>query len=412
MSAPPCRFCAAPLQHSFADLGMSPLSNAFLQREQLGKMEPFYPLHAFVCERCLLVQLEQFERPENIFSNYAYFSSYSVSWLDHARQYVEKMAERFTLGAESLVVEIASNDGYLLQYFQVKGIPVLGLEPARNVAKVAQEKGISTLTEFFGARIAMELSASGRQADLIVANNVLAHVPDLNDFVRGLKLLLKSGGTITIEVPHLLRLMEGCQFDTIYHEHFSYFSLLTLDEVFRKFGLTVFDVDELATHGGSLRLYIRHASSGEPVMQSERLAEMRHRECAAGMNRLETYLDLEEKVRETKRGLLEFLIDAKRRGKSIAAYGAPAKGNTLLNYCGIGKDFIDYTVDISPHKQGLFLPGTHIPILHPDTLRRTKPDYVLLLPWNLRDEILEQLADVRGAGSRFVVPIPTVDVIE
>jgi len=249
MSAPPCRFCAAPLQHSFADLGMSPLSNAYLQREQLGKMEPFYPLHAFVCERCLLVQLEQFERPENIFSNYAYFSSYSVSWLDHARQYVEEMAERFTLGAESLVVEIASNDGYLLQYFQVKGIPVLGLEPARNVAKVAQEKGISTLTEFFGARIAMELSASGQQADLIVANNVLAHVPDLNDFVRGLKLLLKSGGTITIEVPHLLRLMEGRQFDTIYHEHFSYFSLLTLDEVFRKCGLTVFDVDELATHG-------------------------------------------------------------------------------------------------------------------------------------------------------------------
>jgi 2-polyprenyl-3-methyl-5-hydroxy-6-metoxy-1,4-benzoquinol methylase len=394
---------------------MSPLSNAYLSREDLGKMERFYPLHALVCDRCFLVQLEQFESPENIFSSYAYFSSYSDSWLDHVRHYVDKTTKRFALTAESLVVEIASNDGYLLQYFQAKGVPVLGIEPAQNIADVARGKGIRTLTEFFGARVARELSATGQSADLIVANNVLAHVPDLNDFVDGLKLLLKPRGIITVEFPHLLRLIEGHQFDTIYHEHFSYFSLLTLEEVFRKHGLTVFDVDELSTHGGSLRLYIRHASDNEEDTDEpsqERLAEVRDLESAAGMRSLKTYLDFEEKVRKTKRGLLEFLLDAKRRGKSVAAYGAPAKGNTLLNYCGIGKDFIDYTVDISPHKQGLFLPGTHIPIFHPDELRRTKPDYVLLLPWNLRQEILEQLADVRRAGSRFVLPVPNVEVIE
>jgi SAM-dependent methyltransferase len=394
---------------------MSPLSNAYLSREDLRKMEPFYPLHALVCERCFLVQLEEVESPKNIFSSYAYFSSYSDSWLDHVRRYVEETTKRFALSAKSLVIEIASNDGYLLQYFKANGVPVLGIEPAQNVAEVAREKGISTLTKFFGAGVARELSTGGQSADLIVANNVLAHVPDLNDFVDGLNVLLKPHGIITVEVPHLVRLIEGRQFDTIYHEHFSYFSLLALDGVFRKHGLTVFDVDQLSTHGGSLRLYIRHSGEGESAAgkpSQERLCRVRDLESAAGMYSLKAYLDFEEKVRKTKRGLLEFLIDAKGRGKSVAAYGAPAKGNTLLNYCGVGKDFIEYTVDISPHKQGLFLPGTHIPILHPDELRRTKPDYVLILPWNLREEILEQLADVRRAGSRFVLPIPSVEVLE
>jgi SAM-dependent methyltransferase len=415
MTAPPCRSCAAPLQHTFVNLGMSPLSNAYLSREDLRKMEPFYPLHALVCERCFLVQLEEVESPKNIFSSYAYFSSYSDSWLDHVRRYVEETTKRFALSAKSLVIEIASNDGYLLQYFKANGVPVLGIEPAQNVAEVAREKGISTLTKFFGAGVARELSTGGQSADLIVANNVLAHVPDLNDFVDGLNVLLKPHGIITVEVPHLVRLIEGRQFDTIYHEHFSYFSLLALDGVFRKHGLTVFDVDQLSTHGGSLRLYIRHSGEGESAAgkpSQERLCRVRDLESAAGMYSLKAYLDFEEKVRKTKRGLLEFLIDAKGRGKSVAAYGAPAKGNTLLNYCGVGKDFIEYTVDISPHKQGLFLPGTHIPILHPDELRRTKPDYVLILPWNLREEILEQLADVRRAGSRFVLPIPSVEVLE
>lgn len=415
MNAPPCRSCAAPLQHTFVNLGMSPLSNSYLSRQDLRKMEPFYPLHALVCERCFLVQLEQFESPENIFSTYAYFSSYSDSWLDHVRRYVDETSKRFALNANSLVVEIASNDGYLLQYFQAKGVPVLGIEPAQNVAEVARKKGISTLTKFFGANVARELSAGGQSADLIVANNVLAHVPDLNDFVEGLKVLLKPRGIITVEVPHLSRLIEGHQFDTIYHEHFSYFSLFALEGVFRKNGLTVFDVDQLSTHGGSLRLYVRHADNGEADTDKpsqERLSRVRDLESAAGMYSLKTYLDFEEKVRKTKRGLLEFLIDAKGRGKSVAAYGAPAKGNTLLNYCGVGKDFIEYTVDISPYKQGRFLPGTHIPIFHPDKLRQSKPDYVLILPWNLRDEILEQLADVRRAGSRFVLPVPSVEVIE
>jgi SAM-dependent methyltransferase len=389
---------------------MSPLSNAFLRAEQLNEMEPFFPLHARVCSRCFLVQVQQFVLPETIFSDYAYFSSFSESWLRHASGYADAASTRFALDARSLVVEIASNDGYLLQYFQRKGIPVLGVEPAKNVAKAAVRKGIPTVTKFFGQKTAAELKAEGKQADLIVANNVLAHVPDLVDFVRGLELLLKPAGTITVEFPHLLRLMEGNQFDTIYHEHFSYFSFGTAEEIFRKHGLEIFDVEELPTHGGSLRLYARHAGAA-PQPVSTRVSSFREQEISAGLRDLAAYASFGEKVRETKRALLEFLVRAKRAGKSVAAYGAAAKGNTLLNYCGIRTDFLDYAVDLSPHKQNLYLPGTHIPVHSPEKLRETRPDYVLILPWNIRDEILHQHAYVRDWGGRFVVPIPTVEVI-
>jgi 2-polyprenyl-3-methyl-5-hydroxy-6-metoxy-1,4-benzoquinol methylase len=411
MSVPQCRFCRSDLRHTFVDLGMSPLSNAYLRHEQLNQMERFYPLHARVCSQCFLVQLEQFECPERIFGDYAYFSSYSDSWLQHVSEYAQGMSKRFELDSTSLVVEVASNDGYLLQYFQRMGIPVLGVEPAQNVAQEAEKKGIRTVTQFFGVRTARELNAAGQQADLVVANNVLAHVPDLTDFVTGLKLILKPRGTITIEFPHLLRLMEGNQFDTIYHEHFSYFSFCAAESVLLKYGLTVFDVEEVPTHGGSLRLYIHHTERNSGSFHS-RVSQLRQQEISAGIQNLATYSRFAEKVRETKRALLEFLIGVKRAGKSVAAYGAPAKGNTLLNYCGIGTDFLDYTVDISPHKQNHFLPGTHIPIQHPEMIRRTRPDYVLILPWNLRSEITEQLADIRRWGGRFVIPIPAVEVIE
>jgi 2-polyprenyl-3-methyl-5-hydroxy-6-metoxy-1,4-benzoquinol methylase len=411
MSHRECRFCGSTLQHTFVDLGMSPLANSYLRSEQLNQMQPFYPLHARVCDRCYLVQLEQFQPPENIFADYAYFSSYSESWLNHARGYVERAIQRFHLGAKCLVTEVASNDGYLLQYFQQKGIPVLGVEPAQNVAEVARKRGIPTISKFFGLDTARGLQTGGQQADLIVANNVLAHVPDLKDFVAGLKLALKPRGTITVEFPHLLRLMEENQFDTIYHEHFSYFSFCTSEEIFRKHGLTVFDVEEIQTHGGSLRLYACHEGASSQQVQSSAL-RLRERETAAGIQDLQTYTGFGERVRETKRSLLDLLIRLKREGKSIVGYGAPAKGNTLLNYCGIGKDFIDYTVDVSPHKQNHFLPGTHIPICSPEKIQLTQPDYVLILPWNLRDEIIGQLADVRRWGGRFILPIPTPEVVE
>jgi 2-polyprenyl-3-methyl-5-hydroxy-6-metoxy-1,4-benzoquinol methylase len=389
---------------------MSPLSNSFLRPEQLKQMEPYYPLHARVCSQCFLVQLEQFERPENIFGEYAYFSSYSDSWLRHALKYSEDMIKRWQLGPKSLVVEVASNDGYLLQYFQAKGIRVLGLEPAQNVAQAAKKKGIPTIARFFGTQTAQDLLAQGDQADLLVANNVLAHVPDLRAFVAGLKILLKSEGTLTLEFPHLLRLIDGGQFDTIYHEHFSYFSLSTAERIFAKYALTVFDVEEFPTHGGSLRLFVCHAGAGSRQIHA-RVLKLREREAEAGLSMIQTYANFGKKVRETKRALLDLLIGVKRAGKSVAAYGAPAKGNTLLNYCGIGSGFLDYTVDISPHKQGLFLPGTHIPIFHPDEIQRTHPDYILILPWNLREEIIGQLADVRRWGGRFVIPIPSAEVI-
>jgi SAM-dependent methyltransferase len=409
MQPSPCRFCGAPLEHTFADLGMSPLANSYVPPERVNAMEPFYPLHALVCSQCFLVQLEEFETADHIFSDYAYFSSYSTSWLEHARRYAEAMIERFGFGPESHVVELASNDGYLLQYFQERGVPVLGVEPAENVAAVATEKGVPTEVAFFGTETARRL-AEVRQADLIAANNVLAHVPDLNDFVGGMKLLLAPGGTITVEFPHLQRLIDSNQWDTIYHEHFSYFSYLTVQRVFAAHGLRLFDVEELSTHGGSLRIYGCHADDPRPAEgRAEALAE---REREAGYETLETYTSYSGRVERDKREIVRLLTELKDQGARIAGYGAPAKGNTLLNYCGVRRDFIDYTVDRSPHKQGQYLPGTHIPIRAPEVLREERPDIVLILPWNLREEIMEQLAEIREWGGRFAVRAPDLRVLD
>jgi SAM-dependent methyltransferase len=405
-----CRFCGHPLRQSFVDLGLSPLANSYVEPEALQRMEPFFPLHVWVCEHCLLVQLPETESPEAIFSDYAYFSSYSTSWLRHAESYVAAMVERFGFDRESQIVEIASNDGYLLQYFQQRGIPVLGIEPAGNVAQAAQERGIRTLVKFFNTKTAGELVDEGLEADLLLGNNVLAHVPGLNDFVEGLKIALKPGGVVTMEFPHLMRLMVENQFDTIYHEHFSYFSLRTVLDVFTVRGLTLFDVEELPTHGGSIRIYARHAEDESKPVQP-RVTELLDRERAAGFDDLDHYLSFGEQVRETKRKLLRFLVRLKNDGKSIAGYGAPAKGNTLLNYCGVGTDFIDYTVDRSPHKQGRYLPGTRIPIYAPEHISKTRPDYVLILPWNLKEEIIEQMTDLKSWGGQFFVAIPEVTVL-
>jgi C-methyltransferase C-terminal domain/Putative zinc binding domain/Methyltransferase domain len=404
-----CRFCHASLQQTFVDLGMSPLCESYLRADQLNQMEPFYPLHLYVCGHCFLVQLQEYVTPENIFSDYAYFSSYSDTWLAHAKAYVEQVTTRFQLNANSLVAEVASNDGYLLQYFVAKQIPVLGIEPAANVASVAIQKGVPTLIKFFGTRTARELVAEGKRCDLVLGNNVLAQVPDLNDFVGGLKILLGPSGVITIEFPHLMRLMGENQFDTIYHEHFSYFSFLTAEKIFSAHGLTLFDVEELTTHGGSLRIYARHAEDSSKAVTS-RVHELRAREESAGFARPDRYLSFAAQVNETKLKLLEFLIQAKRSGKRIAGYGAPGKGNTLLNFCGIRSDFLDFTVDRNPHKHGMFLPGTHIAIYPPDHIKQTRPDYLLILPWNLKDEIMEQNAYIREWGGQFVVPIPQVKV--
>jgi len=404
-----CRFCKNELKYSFVDLGMSPLSNSYISPDNLQKMEPFYPLHAFLCDQCFLVQLNEFESPQNIFSDYAYFSSYSQSWLQHASKYVNKMVDRFGLDASSQVIEIASNDGYLLQYFKEKDIPVLGIEPAANVAKVAINAGIQTITEFFGVNTARELASSDKRADLLLGNNVLAHVPDLNDFVEGLKILLKKTGVITLEFPHLQRLMEHAQFDTIYHEHFSYFSFVTIQKVFSSHGLSLFDVEELETHGGSLRVYVKHnEDTSKPV--SENVSHLMTRETESGFTDIDFYLSFEGRVKNTKRNVLEFLIRAKRESKSIVGYGAAAKGNTLLNYCGVRTDFIDYVVDRSPHKQNHFLPGTHIPVCSPDRVKETRPDYLLILPWNLKDEVMEQMHYVRDWGCKFLTFIPDIDV--
>ena len=402
-------FCGTSLRATMVDLGMSPLSNAYLTAEQLHQMEPFYPLRVYVCERCWLVQLEAFTAPESIFADYAYFSSYSDSLLQHAEAYMAMAVRRFGLSATSQVVEVASNDGYLLQYFVSHGIPVLGIEPAANVAAVAQQRGIPTLVQFFGEDVAKQLVAHGTQADLVVGNNVLAHVPQLNDFVSGLKLLLKPHGVMTLEFPHLLRLMAENQFDTIYHEHFSYFSLRTVGAVFAAQGLTLFDVEELPTHGGSLRIYVRHSENASyPV--KPKVTEIQSREEAAGLLYIDTYLAFAEEVKATKRRCLEFFLQAKQQGKNLVGYGAPAKGNTLLNYLGARIDFLDYTVDRSPHKQGHFLPGTHIPILHPDVITTTKPDYLVILAWNLQAEIRQQMAHIREWGGQFVTLTPDVVV--
>jgi SAM-dependent methyltransferase len=405
-----CRFCGQTLEQIFVDLGMSPLANSYLTHAQLHQMEPFYPLRVYVCSGCLLVQVEEFESPEVIFGDYAYFASYSDTWLQHAKTYADVATQRFGLCSRSLVIEVASNDGYLLQYFAARGIPVLGIEPAANVASVALKKGIPTMVRFFSEDTARDLVAQDMTADLVVGNNVLAHVPKLNDFVRGIKVVLKPNGMVTMEFPYLARLIQDNQFDTIYHEHFSYFSFIVVEKLFAAHGLTLFDVEELPTHGGSLRIYGRHTEDrSKPVGQ--RVINLKSREKDAGFASLQSYRSFADKVQGTKYELLNFLIQAKRERKTIAGYGAPAKGNTLLNYCGIRSDFIDYTVDRSPHKQSHFLPGTHIPIHHPDRIKETKPDYLLILPWNLKDEVMEQMRYIRDWGGRFLVPIPEVKVL-
>jgi SAM-dependent methyltransferase len=404
-----CRFCGALLTHTFVDLGMSPLCETYPSAEDFRRGEVYYPLHAFVCENCFLVQLEEFESPENIFSEYLYFSSYSDSWLKHCETYTSQMVERFGYGSESFVVEVASNDGYLLQYFVQRGVPVLGIEPAANVARVAVAKGVPTLNRFFGAQLALELAAEGKTADLIAANNVLAQVPDLNDFVDGLKILLKPHGVITLEFPHLLRLIEKNEFDTIYHEHFSYFSLLTTIRILRAHGLKVFDVEELPTHGGSLRIFASRAEDTTHPEQPACEAILRG-EAEFGLGSIEGYARFSKQVKSTKLALVHFLLAAARDGKTVVGYGAPGKSATLLHYCGIGKDLIKFTVDRSPHKQGRFLPGSHIPIYHPDRIHETRPDYVVILPWNLKDEIIQQLQFIREWGGQFVIPIPQVSI--
>jgi SAM-dependent methyltransferase len=404
-----CRFCGASLRRTFVDLGLSPLCETYPSAPDLNRGETYYPLHVYVCEKCWLVQLEEYESAEQIFSDYAYFSSFSDSWLKHCDKYCEAMKTRFGLGKHSFVVEVASNDGYLLQYFVKRDVPVLGIEPAANVAKVAVEKNVPTLVRFFGTELAKELAAEGRCADLVLGNNVLAQVPDLNDFVEGLKILLKPEGVLTLEFPHLLQLIQLNEFDTIYHEHFSYFSLLSTIRIMEAHGLRVFDVEELKSHGGSLRVYACRAQSQTHAL-SDNVAKVLADEARAGLDTVEGYNTFSRQVRDTKIALVDFLLQAAKQGKKVAGYGAPGKSATLLHYCGIGKDLIEYTVDRSPYKQGRFLPGNHIPIHHPDRIRETKPDYVVILPWNLKHEIMEQLQFIRQWGGRFVVPIPTVAV--
>ena len=410
-AGPTCRFCSAPLTQTFVDLGLSPLANSLVAEKDLERQEARYPLHAYVCSECLLVQLGEFASPQDIFEDYVYFSSFSDSWVEHARRYAEQAIERFGLDESSSVVEIASNDGYLLQWFVERGVPVLGVEPAANVAAAAVERGIPTIVRFFGEETARDLVGEGRHADLLIGNNVLAHVPALNDFVGGMKVLLAPHGVVTMEFPHLLRLIEETEFDTIYHEHFSYFSALTVERVFAAHGLRLFDVEELPTHGGSLRIYATHAE-GPSHEDTGNVTALVERERAAGLSDLATYAHFGERVREVREGLREFLEEARANGHSVAAYGAAAKGVTLLNYCGIGPELVEYVADRSPHKQGLYLPGVRLPIRSPEHVAETKPDYLLLLAWNLKDEIIQQMSHVREWGGRFVTPLPEVAVHE
>ncbi len=405
-----CRFCNANLSKIFVDLGMSPLSNSYVSADKLNEKEVFYPLRVFVCEKCFLVQLSEFESPQKIFNDYAYFSSFSDSWLKHAENYVKMMIKKFHINEKNLVIEIASNDGYLLQYFKENGIPILGIEPAANVAKVAESKGIPTIVKFFGVDSAKELVSKKKQPSLIVGNNVLAHVPNLNEFVEGLKILLNPNGVITMEFPHLLQLIRQNQFDTIYHEHFSYFSLFTVNQIFSSHGLTIFDVEEIPTHGGSLRIFVTH-SENNSIPVSKKVDELIDSEKQCGLTNIATYTEFSKKVQEIKKNIKEFFINAKKEEKKIFCYGAAAKGNTLLNYCVIGTDFVDCVVDRSPYKQGLFLPGTHIPIKNPDYIRKTKPNYLVILPWNLKEEIIEQMSFIREWGGKFVVLIPEVKIL-
>lgn len=406
-----CRFCQAPIRHVVVDLGLQPLCQSRVLREALNTFERCHPLRAYVCDQCWLVQVQAHVSGEEIFSHYAYFSSYSNTLLEHSRQYVQSMSDRWQLGSHSFVVELASNDGYLLQYFVQRGVPCLGVEPAANVAEAASAKGVKSLVKFFGTTTAQEMVNDGQQADLLLANNVLAHVPDVNDFVAGMKILLKPHGTITVEISHLVKIIENNLFDTIYQEHYCYYLVSTLQRIFAKHGLTVFDVDELPTQGGSIRVYARHAEY-EPLPVSDAVPEIIAREEAAGYHRLSAYRTFADNVAAAKRDLLACLIELKRRGKRIAAYGAPGKGNTLLNYCGIREDFIEYTVDRNPMKQQTFLVGSRIPVYAPEAIAETQPDYVLLLPWNLQAELTEQLAYIRDWGGRFIVPLPHVQVLD
>lgn len=407
-----CRFCNNPLHHTFVDLGLSPVSNAFISKEIVNNGSRYYPLHTFVCDKCYLVQLEEFEAPEEIFNqDYAYFSSFSESWLKHAKDYVQLMINKYSIGQSSNVIEIACNDGYLLQYFNNQKIPVLGIEPATNVAKVARDKGIPVETSFFGTELALDLVGKGQKADLLIGNNVLAHVPNLNDFVKGMKIVLNNEGIITLEFPHLLRLIQENQFDTIYHEHYSYFSLSTVKRIFELFGLTIFHVEELPTHGKSLRIYIKHVED-QTKMIEESVFEVESLELEYGLTTIDTYKSFSMNVKKMKRNILDLLIRLKNEGKTIVGYGAPAKGNTLLNYCGIGKDFIDYVVDRNPNKKNMLLPGTLIPVLSPDEIRRTKPDILIIMPWNIKEEIVGQMSFIKEWGGQFVVLIPEPQVLE
>jgi SAM-dependent methyltransferase len=407
-----CRFCNTPLHHTFIDLGMQPLCEDLLKPEELNIMEPHYPLHAFICEKCFLVQVDELVAPSEIYNEYVYFSSYSDSWLAHVKDYTDMMTDFMQLDHNSFVAEIASNDGYLLQYFKEKSIPVLGIEPAANVADVAiKERDILTEKHFFGVETAKMLKDRYGQPDLLLGNNVLAHVPNINDFVEGMKIFLRPGGILTMEFPHLQRLIEENQFDTIYHEHFSYLSFTTVNTIFTHFGLTIWDVEELSTHGGSLRIYAKHYGD-ETNLVTERVEELLEREAALGFNTLEYYSQFTEKVKETKRKILEFLIMAKRENKQVVGYGAPGKGNTLLNYCGVRTDFLDYTVDRNPVKHGKFLPGTLIPVFDISKIKETRPNYVLILPWNLKDEIIKHHHYIRDWGGKFVVPIPELKVLD
>ena len=405
-----CRFCDRELTHEFIDLVNSPHSNSFLTEEQLNEPEIFYPLKLYVCDKCFLVQIDEYKKSDDIFNKeYAYFSSYSKTWLEHAKKYVDMITNRLGLGAASHVMEIASNDGYLLQYFLEKQIPCLGIEPSANTAQAAREKGIETLEEFFGANLAERLAQEGKKADLIIGNNVLAHVTDINDFVKGLKIALKPGGVITMEFPHLMRLVEENQFDTIYHEHFSYLSFHTVRRIFAKYGLVLFDVEELTTHGGSLRIYARHDENDSKLVMPN-VAELLEKESAKGMSGLNYYLNFQKKADKVKYALTSFLLEQKKHGKKVVAYGAAAKGNTLLNYSGIKKDLISFVVDASPHKQGMFMPASHIPVVSERNIKETRPDFVIILPWNIKDEIMDQLSYIRDWGGRFVVAVPGLKI--
>ncbi len=406
-----CRFCGDELSHEFADLGNAPPTNSFLRQEQLNEPEVFYPLKLFVCDKCFLVQIDEHKQSQEIFNNeYAYFSSYSKTWLENAKRYTDLMVRKFPLNQKSLIVEIASNDGYLLQYFKEKHMNVLGIEPTKNTAQTAKSKGIDTIEDFFGELLAQRLARKDRKADLLVGNNVLAHVPDIHDFVKGLKILLKDDGIITMEFPHIMQLIEHNQFDTIYHEHFSYFSFMTVKSIFESHGLTIFDVDELPTHGGSLRIYARHEQNKKKGI-SENVSALLEKERSKGMNKIDFYLNFQDQTNKVKNQFLKFLIEQNQIGKKISAYGAAAKGNTLLNYCGIKKDLISFVVDASPHKQGKFLPGSHVPVVDEGRIKAYQPDYVVILPWNIKDEIMTQLNYIREWGAMFVIAIPELQIL-